>query len=81
MKKVPRTNLGKLLVTQLMDSVRQRFQSVEKLQPVPHFAKATYLDPRCKKAAFGVLVNANEAESSVISEIAGLIQTENYGRH
>jgi len=43
----------------------------------PGFSRATLLDTRFKKAAFGVAQNANDAEKYIISEIADLLDTSN----
>lgn len=40
---------------------------------VPHFGRATLLDPRCKKVAFGNEQNASDAETSITTEVASLL--------
>ncbi|CAI6342938.1 unnamed protein product [Macrosiphum euphorbiae] len=75
-KKNPRTSQGKFLREQLLNNVRNRFQSLEKLLPIPYYANAAFLDPRSKKACFTNQQNANDAEASIISEIVGLVQNQ-----
>ena len=55
-----------------MAQVNWRFEGIETQSLFPYFSRATLLDPRFKKAAFGVEQNASEAERSIISEIASL---------
>lgn len=64
-----------------MNNVRNRFQSLEKLLPIPYYANAAFLDPRSKKACFTNQQNANDAEASIISEIVGLVQNQTTGKN
>ncbi|KAF0691848.1 zinc finger BED domain-containing protein 1-like, partial [Aphis craccivora] len=72
--KSPKTRLGIFIKGRLLDSTTKRFDGIEKQALTPQFSRATLLDPRCKKVAFGVAENANDAEDSVISEIASLMR-------
>ncbi|XP_008181981.1 zinc finger BED domain-containing protein 1-like [Acyrthosiphon pisum] len=75
--KIPRTLLGQALKTNLIGNITKRFDVFEKQTITPSFSRATLLDPRFKKVAFGIDENANEAEKFVISEIADLLDTPN----
>lgn len=71
--KDPKTVIGILLKSNLHENIRTRFQGIEKQSLVPHFGRATLLDPRCKKVAFGNEQNASDAESAIITEVASLL--------
>lgn len=59
-----------------------RFDGIEKQALTPHFSVATLLDPRCKKVAFGLAQNANDAEASLVAETATLIRNvSNTGKY
>ncbi|XP_060877420.1 E3 SUMO-protein ligase ZBED1-like [Metopolophium dirhodum] len=76
--KSPKTSVGRFIKSNLVTQVNRRFEGTEEQSPFPYFSRATLLDPRFKKAAFGVEQNASEAEtaeSSIISEIASLTHT------
>jgi len=74
---MPRTLIGQALKTNLISNTTKRFDGFEKQTITPSFSRATLLDPRFKKVAFGIEENANEAEKYVISEIADLLDTTN----
>jgi len=61
--------------------LRSHFQSVEKLLPISYYTYAAFLDPRCKKACFTNEHFANDAEASIISKIAGLVQNQTTGKN
>lgn len=71
--KNPKTRLGIFIKDRLIENTTMRFDSLEKQTLTPHFSRATLLDPRCKKAVFGLEVNAKEAETYLVSETAVLI--------
>lgn len=80
--KSPKTRLGIFIKGRLLDSTTKRFDGIEKQALTPQFSRATLLDPMCKKVAFGVAENANDAEDSVISEIASLMRNaSNTGKY
>jgi len=60
-----------------LDKITKRFDGFEKQTLFPYFSRATLLDPRFKKAGFGVEENANEAEKCIISEIADILNAIN----
>ncbi|CAI6358217.1 unnamed protein product [Macrosiphum euphorbiae] len=70
--KSPKTSVGRFIKSNLVAQVNWRFEGIETQSLFPYFSRATLLDPRFKKAAFGVEQNASEAERSIISEIASL---------
>lgn len=72
--KIPNTHLGNFIKNRLLQNTAKRFDGVEKQTLTPHFSRATLLDPRFKKVAFGLENNANEAERCLITEIATLIR-------
>jgi len=74
---MPRTLIGQVLKTNLISNTTKRFDGFEKQTLTLSFSRATLLDPRFKKVAFGIEENANEAENYVISEIADLLDTPN----
>lgn len=57
----------------LIENTNRCFDSLEKQTITPHFSRATSLDPRCKKVAFGSEQNTNETERYLINETAALI--------
>ncbi|XP_050062434.1 E3 SUMO-protein ligase ZBED1-like [Aphis gossypii] len=71
--KSPKTRLGSFIKGKLLEHTTKRFDGIEKQALTPQFSRATLLDPRCKKVAFGVTENENDAEASVVSEIASLM--------
>jgi len=71
--KNPKTCLGQFVNQNLLSNIFRRFESIEKQTLVPYFSRATLLDPRCKKVAFGVESNATDAEKSIISDITSLM--------
>ncbi|XP_050057178.1 E3 SUMO-protein ligase ZBED1-like [Aphis gossypii] len=73
--KDPSTIIGILLKSNLHENIRSRFQGIEKQSLVPHFGRATLLDPRCKKVAFKNEQNASDAEASITAEVASLLNT------
>lgn len=75
--KIPKTHIGQVLKKNLTDNTIKRFDGFEKQTLSPYFSRATLLDPRFKKAAFGIEENANEAEKSIISEVANILNTIN----
>lgn len=52
--KIQKTRLGHFIKTRLMENVTKRFDGIEKQVLTPHFSRATLLDPRFKKVAFGL---------------------------
>jgi len=80
--KSPRTRLGSFIKDRLLDNTSMRFDGIEKQALTPHFSVATLLDPRCKKVAFGLAQNANDAEASLVAETATLIRNvSNTGKY
>lgn len=80
--KSPKTRLGSFIKGKLLEHTTKRFDGIEKQALTPQFSRATLLDPRCKKVAFGVTENANDAEASVVSEIASLMgNVSNTGKY
>lgn len=80
--KSPKTPLGSFIKDRLLENTTKRFDGIEKQALTPQFSRATLLDPRCKKVAFGVAENANDAEISLVSEIASLIRNvSNTGKY
>jgi len=65
------------LKANLIDKIAKRFDGFEKQTLTPGFSRATLLDPRFKKAAFGVAQNAIDAEKYIVSEIAELLTISN----
>lgn len=74
--KNPSTYLGNFMKNKLLQNVAKRFDGIEKQTLTLHFSRATLLDPRCKKDAFGLENNANEAERCLVTEIAVLIRND-----
>jgi len=72
--KSPKTRLGSFIKGRLSENVSRRFDGIEKQTLTPHFSRATLLDPRCKKVAFGLAQNANDAEASLVAETATLMR-------
>lgn len=73
------TLLRNFIKQRLIDKTAKRFESIEnKDWHKPHFSKATLLDPRCKKIAFGLEQNANDTEEVLITETAALIGNVSY---
>jgi len=70
--KTPKTSLGRFIKSNLSAHINRRFEGIEKQSLLPYFSRATLLDPRCKKAAFGVEQNASDAEKSIIMEVSSL---------
>lgn len=80
--KNPTTLLGNFIKQRLIDKTSKRFESIEKQGLTPHFSRATLLDPRCKKVAFGLEQNANDTEAVLITETATLIRNvSNAGKY
>ncbi|XP_060879286.1 E3 SUMO-protein ligase ZBED1-like [Metopolophium dirhodum] len=52
--KMPRTLIGQALKTNLISNTTKRFDDFEKQTITPSFSRATLLDPRFKKVAFGI---------------------------
>jgi len=71
--KDPKTQLGMFIKNRLVENINRRFDSIEKQSITPHFSRATLLDPRCKKVAFGSEQNANGAERHLVNKTAALI--------
>jgi hypothetical protein len=67
-----KTDIGEVFRNMLMDIVSRRLGILEKNKIV---AKATFLDPRSKKTAFGLLENANYAQKWVSEELTIMIST------
>ncbi|KAG8175484.1 hypothetical protein JTE90_004176 [Oedothorax gibbosus] len=68
--KEPGTLDGMMLKTALLNSITKRFLDLEK-SAIPQ--KACFLDPRFKKAGFGLEANAKQAENQVLSELQSLL--------
>ncbi|KAL4112812.1 hypothetical protein QTP88_016538 [Uroleucon formosanum] len=66
------TDVGDVFRNMLMDIVSRRLGILEKNKIV---AKATFLDPRFKKTAFGLLENASNAQKWVSEELTMMIST------
>jgi len=66
------TDIGDIFKNTLTDVVRRRLDILEKNKIV---AKATFLDPRFKKTAFGLLENASNAQKWVSEELTAMIST------
>jgi hypothetical protein len=66
------TDIGDVFRNMLMDIVSRRLGILEKNKIV---AKATFLDPRFKKTAFGLLENASNAQKWVSEELIMMIST------
>lgn len=64
----------------MLENIIKRFGGIEKQIPTPNYSKATLLDPRFKKVAFGVEENANDTEKCIISEVADLLHISNAGK-
>ncbi|KAG8180861.1 hypothetical protein JTE90_023013 [Oedothorax gibbosus] len=64
---------GMVLKTALIDSITKRFASVEKSN-IPQ--KACFLDPRFKKAGFGIEANGKQAEQRVLSELQSIVSNK-----
>ncbi|CAI6371372.1 unnamed protein product [Macrosiphum euphorbiae] len=83
-KKNPRTSQGKFLREQLLNNVRNRFQSLEKLLPIPYYANAAFLDPRIlDEAVDEAEVNESESEESLwsfLTEKVNSIQSQTTNR-
>ncbi|KAG8173314.1 hypothetical protein JTE90_012427 [Oedothorax gibbosus] len=62
--------LDGMLKTALLNSITKRFLDLEK-SAIPQ--KACFLDPRFKKAGFGLEANAKQAENQVLSELQSLL--------
>ncbi|XP_050054962.1 zinc finger BED domain-containing protein 4-like [Aphis gossypii] len=69
-----KTDIGDVFRNMLMDIVSRRLGILEKDKIV---AKATFLDPRFKKTAFGLLENASNAQKWVSKELTMMISTNN----
>lgn len=76
---MPRTNVGKSLQNQLLLKMKQQFETIEKNPPTSYFSNAAFLDPRCKTVCFTTDIDASNAEESVISEVARLVQNQKSG--
>jgi len=80
--KSPKTRLAIFIKGRLLEYTTKSFDGIEKQTLTPHFSRATLLDPRCKKVAFGMAENANDAEDSIVSEIASLMRNvSNTGKY
>ncbi|KAL4141795.1 hypothetical protein QTP88_004363 [Uroleucon formosanum] len=66
------TDVGDVFRNMLIDIVSRRLGILEKNKIV---AKATFLDPRFKKTAFGLLENASNAQKWVSEELTMMIST------
>lgn len=71
--KTQTTRLGMYIKNKLIENTNRRFDSIEKQTITPNFSRATMLNPRCKKVAFGSEQNANETERYLVNETAALI--------
>lgn len=67
---IPSTDIGRRLRNSLMEMVSRRLGHLESNKIV---AKATILDPRFKKTAFGVDENSNNAQKWLVEELAAMI--------
>jgi hypothetical protein len=72
--KCPKTRQGNYIKERLLENTSKRFDGIENQTITPHFSRATLLDPRCKKVAFGLTQNANDAEINLVSEISTLMR-------
>lgn len=72
--KTPETSHGKFLQRSLANEVEKRLGVYETNRTA---AKATFLDPRLKKKAFGSELNANNAQMSIINELKDYMSIEN----
>lgn len=72
--KATQTDTGNLLQHTLLDVVARRLGTFETNKMA---AKATFLDPRLKKVAFGLEVNANTAQKYIAEELTHELQTQN----
>lgn len=66
----PKTNPGQLLKTALSNSISRRLGSLEgdKIS-----SKSTFMDPRLKKMAFGLMENANKVQKWIEEELCTII--------
>jgi len=69
-----KTDIGDVFRNMLMDIVSRRLGILEKNKIV---AKATFLDPRFKKTAFGLLENASNVQKWVSEKLTMMISTYN----
>lgn len=70
----PETDAGILLQNSLLDIVTRRLEILEKNKIV---AKSTFLDPRFKKTAFGLVDNAENTQKWIIEELTSIICLNN----
>ncbi|KAL4092433.1 hypothetical protein QTP88_026934 [Uroleucon formosanum] len=70
----PETDAGILLQNSLLDIVARRLGILEKNKTV---VKSTFLDPRFKKAAFGLADNAENTQKWIIEELTSIICLNN----
>lgn len=66
------TDIGKRLISSLSQIISKRLEYLETTKTV---AKATFLDPRFKKAAFATPENADNAKKWVTEELSEIIQS------
>ncbi|XP_008182397.1 zinc finger BED domain-containing protein 1-like [Acyrthosiphon pisum] len=66
----PKTNSGRLLKTALSNSVSRRLGSLEGDKTS---SKSTFIDPRLKKTAFGLVENANQVQKWIEEELCAMI--------
>lgn len=71
--KSPKNTIRADVKNKIVKNPARRSDGIEKQTLYPHYSRATLLDPRFKKVAFGLESNANEAEKCVVSEIATLV--------
>ncbi|XP_026475573.1 zinc finger BED domain-containing protein 4-like [Ctenocephalides felis] len=72
-KRTPTTNTGKNLLQNLLRNISQRFGYLENDEIT---AKATILDPRYKKKAFGLESSADKAMALVLDEVKEMTTAE-----
>lgn len=68
------TTIGEAFKNTLMDVINRRLGNLEKNKIV---AKATFLDPRFKKTAFGYMENANNVQKWISEELIPMINVNN----
>ena len=71
--KTPKTTAGISLKENLLSEINKRLGQVEKME-LP--SSATSLDPRFKKAAFGVEGNAKKAKKFVVDQLSSRCQSQ-----
>jgi len=68
-KRTPKTAIGQILKTTLLNAVSRRLGSLEGNKIV---AKSTFIDPRFKKTAFGLTENASNVQKWICDELCAI---------